>query len=106
MVPEANVLRFPPADEKITCHLRFPVVSEIVGGYEDVSEGLSHAASAMQYVAERFDDLSTVFEECFEATYQTGTHFVDGALVFIFEVPRRYRASLLKMGFEEGGVDV
>jgi len=100
MASEANVLPFPSADEKLTYHIWFPNVSSTLGEHEDPAAGMSHVAVAMQQVAEQFDDLALLFEECPEATYKTGTHFIDGHLVFVFQVPRRYRSSLLKMGFE------
>ena len=100
------MLRFPSPDEKIVCHVRFPNASAMLAVHEDTSEGMSHIAAEMQRVAERFDNLSMFLEECSDMSYKTGTHFVDGNQVFIFEVPRRYRASLLSMGFEEDEVDV
>lgn len=100
MASTAKVLQFPCAEEMITCHVPFPNVSEIVQEHEDTSEGMSHVAVAMQQVAERFDDLALLFEECPGATFTTGTHFVDGRLVFIFQIPRRYRTSVLEMGFD------
>lgn len=106
MASEAKVLPFPSADEKITCHVRFPNVSETLGEHRDVSEGMSHVAVAMQRVAERFDDLAILFEECPGASYSVGTHFVDGHLVFVFQIPRRYRTSLFEMGFEPVEVDL
>ena len=105
MVSEAKVLRFPVADETITCHVRFPNVSETIQEHGDMSVGMSHVAVAMQRVAERFDDLAILFEECPGASYTTGTHFRDGSVVFIFQIPRRYRQSLLEMGFEPVEVD-
>lgn len=106
MASEAKVLRFPSPDEKITCHVRFPNVSETLQEHEDVPVGMSHVAVAMQRVAERFDDLAILFEECPSASFPVGTHFCDGSLVFIFQIPRRYRTSLLEMGFEPGEVDI
>ncbi len=106
MASEAKVLRFPSPDEKITCHVRFPNVSETLQEHGDVSVGMSHVAVAMQRVAERFDDLAILFEECPAASFTVGTHFADGSLVFIFQIPRRYRTSLLEMGFEPVEVDI
>jgi len=106
MASEAKVLRFPAVDEKITCHVRFPNVSETLQEHEDVSVGMSHVAVGMQRVAERFDDLAILFEECPEASFTVGTHFNDGSLVFIFQIPRRYRSALFEMGFEPLEVDI
>lgn len=100
MASEANVLPFPRADEKLTCHVRFPNVSVALQEHDDIAVGMSHVAVALQQVAEQFDDLAILFEDCPQATYKPGTHFIDGELVFIFEVPRRFLPTLLEMGFE------
>jgi len=100
MGTEANVLPFPTAGEKLTYRLPFPSVSEILREVEGVPAGMSHVAAHMQEVAESFDSLACVFEECAGATYEPGTHFYDGCLVFVFHVPRRYRDYLSDLGFE------
>lgn len=106
MKSEAKVLQFPAVDQKMTCHVRFPNVSGILQSEEYTHDGMTYAAAEMQEVAERFDDLALLFEECPEASFSSGTHFHDGGLVFIFQVPRRYRPQLLEMGFDPIDVDV
>jgi hypothetical protein len=106
MASEANILRFPPADEKITCHVRIPNVSQLLGTCEDNASGMSHVAVAMQHVAERFDDLAILFEECPDATVVSGTHFLDGHYTFVFQIPRRYRKQLVDMGWDSIELDV
>lgn len=106
MAASANVIQFPGSHEKITCHVRVPNVSEVLRGCSDVPSGISHAAVAMQHVAERFDDLALLFEECPEAKMISGTHFIDGHYTIVFEIPRRYRHELLEMGWDPAEVDV
>jgi hypothetical protein len=106
MASEAKVLLFPSPDEKITCQLRFPNIGQTVAAGDGDASGMSHVAVAMQRVAERFDDLALLFEECDEITYTEGTTFVDGYRVFEFQVPRRYRSYLLEAGFHPDEVDV
>ena len=106
MALEAKILRFPVAEEKITCYVRIPNVSLMLGENGELASGMSHVAVAMQHVAERFDDLAILFEECPEATFQTGTRFFDGYYTFVFEIPRRYRQQLVEMGWNPDDVDV
>lgn len=100
MGTEADVLHLPTADEKLTYHLSFPNVSETLREGENTAAGMSHVAAAMQHMAECFDDLAVVFQECVGVTYEPGTHFYDGCLVFVFHVPRRYRNYLSDLGYE------
>lgn len=106
MAAPANVIQFRGAHEKMTCHVRVPNVSEMLREYGDVPTGLSHVAVAMQQVAERFDDLAFLFDECSEATMVSGTHFIDGHYTIVFEIPRKYRHQLLEMGWDPAEVDV
>lgn len=106
MASEANILRFPSADEKITCHVRIPNVSQLLGVCPDAASGMSHVAVAMQHVAERFDDLAILFEECPEASVVSGTYFIEGHYTFVFKIPRRYRKQLVDMGWDPVEVDV
>lgn len=95
-----KVLQFPKADEMMTCYVRFPNISNILGSTSHIPTGMENVALAIQSVSETFDDLAVLFEDCPGSTYSRGTHFVDGHLVFEFQVPRRYRAYVLEMGFE------
>lgn len=106
MASEAKVLDFPSLDEKILCHVRFPNASKMLEDLGDPASGMSHVAVALQHVAERFDDLAILFEECPEATFVSGTYFLDGYYTFLFEIPRRYRKQLMDMGWDPVEVDV
>lgn len=106
MATEAKVLRFPAAEDTITCHVTVPNVTAKLRDAPDTATGMSCVAAAMQYVAERFDDLAILFEECDDASFLPGTHFVDGRYTFIFQLPRRYARQLLEMGWEDLEVDV
>lgn len=106
MATEAKVLRFPAAEDTITCHVTVPNVTATLRDAPDTATGMSCVAAAMQYVAERFDDLAIIFEECAEASFVAGTHFIDGRYTFVFQLPRRYTRQLLEMGWEELEIDV
>jgi len=106
MATGAKVLRFPGAQDTITCHVTVPNVTSKLRDAPDTPTGMSCVAVAMQYVAERFDDLAILFEECPEASYEPGAHFLDGRYTFIFRIPRRYLRQLMEMGWDQVEVDV
>lgn len=100
MSEESNVLRFPGPGEKVECQIRFPNVSSTLDGHEDYMAGFVQLAAELQIVSELFEELGSIFDECEEADFQRGTHFVDGSVVFSFTLPRRYLSRVKEMGFE------
>ena len=106
MATEADVLRFPVIEGSISCHVTVPNATSVLRDAPDDPTGMSCVAAGMQYVAERFDDLAILFEECPEATYIPQVVFLDGRYTFIFQIPRRYRQQLIKMGWDVKDVDV
>lgn len=100
MVNEAKVLRFPVPEERVTCRLRVPRFGDTIAECEDVPSGLSALAIKMQRVAENFDEVAQIFDECDEATYCGQTCYVDGLLTFEFYVPRRFLPRLRELGWE------
>jgi hypothetical protein len=106
MARGADVLRFPVAEDRIFCHVTVPNATATLRDAPDNPTGMSCVAVGMQHVAERFDDLALLFEECPEASYVPGMTFLDGRYTFVFQIPRRYRQQLLDMGWDERDVDV
>jgi len=106
MATGANVLRLPVPEETICCHVTVPNATALLRAAPDEPTGMSSVAVAMQQVAERFDDLAIVFEECPEASYVPHMHILDGHLTFVFRVPRRYRDQLVRMGWTADDIDV
>jgi hypothetical protein len=106
MATGANVLRFPVADDRIVCHVTVPKPTVVLRDAPDDPTGMSCVAVGMQYVAERFDDLAIIFEECPEARYAPEVIFIDGRYTFVFQVPRRYSRQLIEMGWDARDVDV
>lgn len=106
MVTEAKVLRFPVAEDFITCHVTVPHITAMLRNEPDTATGMSCVAVAMQYVVNRFDDLAILFEECPEASYEPEVHFLNGRYTFVFLVPRRYQQQLVEMGWDDMEINV
>lgn len=98
---KGKVLRFPrPGEDLLTYHLQFPNLGGIIRAEEDPVLGLSHVAAAMEHMSECFEELSEVFRDCPGAKWESGTHFYEGSLVFVFHIPRRYRIYMEELGYE------
>jgi hypothetical protein len=106
MGSESKVLRLPVPREKVTCHLTVPRFDHAIGNEEDVPSGMAAIASEMERVAEQFDTLAHIFEECSEASYSPQTFFINGHLTFVFQVPRRMVQRLRELGWSAGDLDV
>lgn len=106
MSDEPNVLRLPVPSEKVTCHLTVPRFDYVIGLEGDVPSGLASLATEMEHVAEQFDALASVFEECEDASYSPKVLFVNGHLTFEFQVPRNMVNRLRELGWSPEDLDV
>lgn len=99
MANEANIIRFPNPEKRVTCRLRLPRFGDTIAQAEDVASGMGEVAVALQRAAEHFDEIAQIFDECRDATFCRDTVFVDGHLTFEFYVPARYLPRLREMGW-------
>ena len=106
MATGANILRFPVTNDRMLCHVTVPNAVAILRNAPDDPTGMSGVAVGMQHVAERFDDLAIIFEECSEAKYVPSVVFLEGRYTFVVQIPRRYKAQLIKMGWNPEDIDV
>ena len=103
---EFKVLRLPVPREKVTCHLTVPGFASVIALEEDVATGMSALATEMERVAEQFDGLARIFEDCSDATYSPHTTFIDGHLTFVFQVPRSWVRRLRELGWSPDDLEV
>jgi hypothetical protein len=106
MGDKSKVLRLPVPSEKVTCHLTIPRFDYVIGLEEDTSSGLTAMAAEMERVADQFDNLAQVFEECPEATYSSSVLFCNGHLTFEFQIPRVWAKRLRELGWSSEDLDV
>jgi hypothetical protein len=106
MDDESKVVRLPVPGDLVTCHLTIPRFDYVIGLEEDVPSGLSALGTEMERVAEQFDNLSNVFEDCGDATYSSNVLFVNGHLTFEFQVPRHWLKRLRELGWDADDLDV
>jgi len=99
MGDDSKVVRLPVPSEKVTCLLTVPRFDSIIDGEEDVPSGLAAMATEMERVAEQFDGLARIFEECPDASHTSGVVFVNGRLTFEFQVPRDRVKRLRELGW-------
>jgi len=103
---ESKVLRLPVPQEKVTCHLTVPRFDNVIALEEDVPTGLSAIATQMERVAEQFDGLARVFEDCPDASYTPETCFINGQLTFVFQIPRNRVQRLRELGWSVEDLDI
>ena len=103
---ESNVLRLPVPREMVTCHLTVPRFDNVIALEEDVPTGLSAVATEMERVAEQFDGLARLFEDCSDASYAPETFFINGQLTFVFKIPRNWVQRLVELGWGAEELDI
>lgn len=106
MGDESKVVRLPVPSAKVTCHLTVPRFDTVIDGEEDVPSGLAAMATEMERVAEQFDGLARIFEDCQDASYSSQVLFVNGHLTFEFQVPRDRVKRLRELGWSAEDLDV
>lgn len=106
MGTEAKLLRLPARRDKATCHLTIPRFDSVIRRGGNAPSGLSALATEMERVAEQFDQLAHIFDECSDATYSPEVFFIDGRLTFVFQIPHRFVQQLRELGWRPEDLDV